>query len=250
MQHVLYAIAIASAAEPERTGVMQHVLYGIAIASAAGLAFILGRKFAGKSQVETKTNTSLIRSIQAIAELAVLEYITEGVTEIKEKRLRLLTVRWKRGLLRYTAKLKVGFDLDRLDYAVDDEARSIRIDLPSPKILSCEIYNRRFYKLPLEKAENVPWKVDIIQDFSSEEVLALDDEARASALSNVNEFYVLDLLRDKTKLAFKKIFSLSHPDYRTEIAIVTDETTGKQAPILPPEANNALPEGSQENKQA
>lgn len=203
---------------------MEHILYAVAIAASAGLAFLLGKKLAGTPKVESKTTTSLIRSIQAIAELAVLEYITEGVTEIKEKQTNLLTVRWKRGLLRYTAKLKVGFDLERLDYAIDDVQKNIRIELPTPKILSCEIYNRKFYKLPLEKAENVPWKVDIIQDFSSDEVLALDDEARDSALSNVNEFYVLDLLRDKTKLAFKKIFSLSHPDYRTEIAILSEES--------------------------
>jgi len=112
-----------------------------------------------------------------------------------------------------------------LDYTVDDSQKVIRISLPSPRILSCEIYNRKFYKLPLEKAENVPWKYDIIQDFSSDEVLALDDEARDNALKNVNEFYVLDLLRDKTKLAFKKIFSLSYPEYSTDILI-----TGEAAP--------------------
>ncbi|MFQ6036914.1 MAG: DUF4230 domain-containing protein, partial [Sedimentisphaerales bacterium] len=146
------------------------------------------------------------------------------VTEIKEKKTSLITVRWKRGLLRYTAKLKVGFDLDRLDYTVDDSQKVIQIALPNPKVLSCEIYNRKFYKLPLEKAENVPWKLDIIEDFSSDEVLALDDEARNNALKNVKEFYVLDLLQDKTKLAFKKIFSLSYPEYTTDISI-----TGKAA---------------------
>ncbi|MBN2314656.1 MAG: DUF4230 domain-containing protein, partial [Sedimentisphaerales bacterium] len=182
---------------------------------------------------ESKTTTFLIKSIQAIAELAVLEYITEGVAEIKEKKTNFITVRWKRGLLRYTAKLKVGFDLDKLDYTIDDTQQLIQITLPTPKILSCEIYNRRFYKLPLEKAENVPWKYDIIQDFSSDEVLALDDEARDSALKNVNEFYVLDLLRDKTKLAFKKIFSLSYPDYTTDISILV-ETDGGVAGELPP----------------
>ena len=214
---------------------MHDILYIAVIAAAAFLAFVLGRKLSGRSETQTKTTTSLIRSIQAIAELAVLEYVTEGVAEIKEKTTNLITVRWKRGLLRYTAKLKVGFDLERLDYSIDDEGKNIRIALPSPKILSCEIYNRKFYKLPLEKAENVPWKYDIIQDFSSDEVLALDDEARDSALKNVNEFYVLDLLRDKTKLAFKKIFSLSHPDYTTEIAILSDEPTPAPA-ALPPEA--------------
>jgi hypothetical protein len=214
---------------------LYDILYIALILLAAILAFLLGRKLAGRADTQTKTTTSLIRSIQAIAELAVLEYVTEGVAEIKQKKTNLITVRWKRGLLRYTAKLKVGFDLERLDYNIDDEGKSIRIALPTPKILSCEIYNRKFYKLPLEKAENVPWKVDIIQDFSSDEVLALDDEARDSALKNVNEFYVLDLLRDKTKLAFKKIFSLSHPDYATEIAILSDETTQPQA-ALPPEA--------------
>ena len=69
----------------------------------------------------------------------------------------------------------------------------------------------------------MPWKLDIIEDFSSDEVLALDDEARQNALKNVDEFYVLDLLRDKTKLAFKKIFSLSYPNYSTDI-LITGET--------------------------
>ncbi len=228
---------------------MTDILYIVAGVIAAVLAFLLGKKLSAPPTTETKTNTSLIRSIQAIAELAVLEYITEGVTEIKEKKMSFLTVRWKRGLLRYTAKLKVGFDLERLDYTVNDEQRSIRIDLPTPKILTCEIYNRRFYKLPLEKAENVPWKVDIIQDFSSDEVLALDDEARDSALNNVNEFYVLDLLRDKTKLAFKKIFSLSHPDYRTEIAILSDEIIAPPArEVRPVPEPTALPENPKNDK--
>lgn len=201
---------------------MWVVIYLVGAVIVGILAFFLGRRLAGKPRTESKTTTFLIKSIQAIAELAVLEYITEGVTEIKEKKTSLITVRWKRGLLRYTAKLKVGFDLDRLNYTVEDAQRTIRISLPSPRILSCEIYNRKFYKLPLEKAENVPWKYDIIEDFSSDEVLALDDEARANALKNVNEFYVLDLLRDKTKLAFKKIFSLSYPDYATDISILAE----------------------------
>jgi len=211
--------------------------YAILISSMviiAVLAFIVGKRLAPKAVTESKTTTFLIKSIQAIAELAVLEYITEGVAEIKEKKTSLITVRWKRGLLRYTAKLKVGFDLDRLNYTVDDLQNVIHIELPSPRILSCEIYNRKFYKLPLEKAENVPWKVDIIQDFSSDEVLALDDEARNNALKNVKEFYVLDLLRDKTKLAFKKIFSLSYPEYSTDISIMA-ESTSKIAGELPAE---------------
>jgi len=205
---------------------MWDVIYLVGAVGVGILAFLLGRRLAGRPRVESKTTTFLIKSIQAIAELAVLEYITEGVTEIKERKTTLVSVRWKRGLLRYTAKLKVGFDLDRLNYTVDDAQRVIRISLPSPHILSCEIYNRKFYKLPLEKAENVPWKYDIIEDFSSDEVLALDNEARASALKNVNEFYVLDLLRDKTKLAFKKIFSLSYPDYTTDISILAEPASG------------------------
>jgi hypothetical protein len=183
-------------------------------------AFFIGRKMSAPPKAESKTTTFLIKSIQAIAELAVLEYVTEGVTEIKEKRTSLITVRWKRGLLRYTAKLKVGFELDQMDYSIDDSQKLIKIVLPSPRILSCEIYNRKFYKLPLEKAENVPWKYDIVEDFSSDEVLALDNEARTNALQNVNEFYVLDLLRDKTRLTFKRVFSLSYPEYTTDISIM------------------------------
>jgi len=223
---------------------LNDILYVAVVAAVAFLAFVIGRRLAGRTDVQIKTTTSLIRSIQAIAELAVLEYITEGVAEIKEKKTSLITVRWKRGLLRYTAKLKVGFDLELLDYDVNDEEKNIRISLPSPKILSCEIYNRKFYKLPLEKAENVPWKYDIIQDFSSDEVLALDDEARQSALKNVNEFYVLDLLRDKTKLAFKKIFSLSYPDYATEIVITSDDAAHTKAAL--PVESKALDEGPKE----
>lgn len=201
---------------------MWDAVYFVGAVIVGILAFLLGRRLGGTPKTESKTTTFLIKSIQAIAELAVLEYITEGVAEIKERKTSLVSVRWKRGLLRYTAKLKVGFDLDRLNYTVDDAQRTIRISLPSPRILSCEIYNRKFYKLPLERAENVPWKYDIIEDFSSDEVLALDDEARTNALKNVREFYVLDLLRDKTKLAFKKIFSLSYPEYATDIAILAE----------------------------
>jgi len=201
---------------------MWYAVYITSVVIIGILAFFIGRKLAGQAPTESKTNTFLIKSIQAIAELAVLEYITEGVAEIKQKKTSLITVRWKRGLLRYTAKLKLGFDLDKLNYTIDDSQHLIRITLPSPRILSCEIYNRKFYKLPLEKAENVPWKYDIIEDFSSDEVLALDDEARNNALKNVNEFYVLDLLRDKTKLAFKKIFSLSYPEYSTDISIMAE----------------------------
>jgi len=211
---------------------LYDIIYSIGLVAIAGLiAFFIGRKMAAKPKTESKTTTFLIKSIQAIAELAVLEYRTEGVTEIKEKKTRLITVRWKRGLLRYTAKLKVGFDLDRLDCSVDDLQKMIRIDLPSPKVLSCEIYNRKFYKLPLEKAENVPWKVDIIQDFSSDEVLSLDEEARNNALKNVNDLYVLDLLKDKTRIAFKKIVSLSYPEYTTEISIADlPAAAGSQLP--------------------
>ena len=122
---------------------MEYFILIISLAIIGLLAFLLGRKLAPVPRTESKTTTFLIKSIQAIAELAVLEYITEGVAEIKEKKASLITVRWKRGLLRY----------------------------------------------------------------------------------NVKEFYVLDLLQDKTKLAFKKIFSLSYPEYTTDIAI-----TGEAAP--------------------
>ncbi len=217
---------------------MWYAILGMSIAVVGVLAFYAGRKLAGKPQTQSKTTTFLIKSIQAIAELAILEYRTEGVTEIKQKTESIFFARWKRGLLRYTAKLKVGFDLDQLDCSVDDLQKSITISLPTPKVLSCEIYNRKFYKLPLEKAENVPWKYDIIEDFSSDEVLALDDEARDNALSNVNDLYVLDMLQDKTRMAFKRIVSLSYPDYTTEISIA--EVSGTQsAPQLPPAQDSA-----------
>ncbi|HLB72474.1 MAG TPA: DUF4230 domain-containing protein [Sedimentisphaerales bacterium] len=221
---------------------MWYAILGVSIAVVGGLAFYAGRKLADTHTVQSKTTTFLIKSIQAIAELAVLEYRTEGVTEIKQQKAGFVTVCWKRGLLRYTAKLKVGFDLERLDCSVDDSRKSITISLPSPKVLSCEIYNRKFYKLPLEKAENISWKYDIIQDFSSDEVLALDDEARENALSNVNDLYVLDMLQDKTRMAFKRIVSLSYPDYTTEITIAgTSASTA--SPQLPPEQDHlARPE--------
>jgi hypothetical protein len=211
---------------------MGYAIYITSIVVIGLLAFLIGKKLSAAPRTESKTTTFLIKSIQAIAELAVLEYRTEGVTEIKEKKTSLITVRWKRGLLKYTAKLKVGFELDQMDYTINDSQKVIQIALPNPRILSCEIYNRKFYKLPLEKAENVPWKYDIVEDFSSDEVLALDNEARNNALENVNEFYVLDLLRDKTRLAFKKIFSLSYPEYTTDISIM-DEPASQTTPELP-----------------
>jgi hypothetical protein len=216
---------------------MWYAIYIAGIVVIGLLAFLIGKRLSTTPRTESKTTTFLIKSIQAIAELAILEYITEGVTEIKEKKTSLITVRWKRGLLRYTAKLKVGFELDQMDYTINDSQKVIQIAMPNPRVLSCEIYNRKFYKLPLEKAENVPWKYDIVEDFSSDEVLALDDEARNNALKNVNEFYVLDLLRDKTKLTFKKFFSLSYPEYTTDISIM-DEPASQTIAALPGEATS------------
>jgi hypothetical protein len=210
---------------------MWYAIYITSVVIIGVLAFFIGKKLAGSPKAESKTNTFLIKSIQAIAELAILEYRTEGVTEIKQKKESIFFARWKRGLLRYTAKLKVGFNLDRLDCSVDDLQKLIRINLPCPKVLSCEIYNRKFYKLPLEKAENVAWKYDIIEDFSSEEVLALDDEARDNAMNNVNDLDVLDLLQGKTKMAFKRIVSLSYPGYKTEIAIADNSLPQQQAQL-------------------
>jgi hypothetical protein len=216
---------------------MWYAIYITSIVVIGLSAFLIGKKLSAAPRTESKTTTFLIKSIQAIAELAILEYITEGVTEIKEKKTSLITVRWKRGLLRYTAKLKVGFELDQMDYTINDSQKVIQIALPNPRVLSCEIYNRKFYKLPLEKAENVPWKYDIVEDFSSDEVLALDNEARNNALKNVNEFYVLDLLRDKTRLTFKKFFSLSYPEYTTDISIM-DEPASQTIAALPGEATS------------
>ncbi len=216
---------------------MWYAIYIASIVVIGLLAFLIGKKLSATPGTESKTTTFLIKSIQAIAELAVLEYITEGVTEIKEKKTSLITVRWKRGLLRYTAKLKVGFELDQMDYTINDSRKVIQIALPNPRVLNCEIYNRKFYKLPLEKAESIPCKYDIIENFSSDEVLALDNEARNNALKNVNEFYVLDLLRDKTRLTFKKIFSLSYPEYTTDISIM-DEPASQAIAELPPEATS------------
>jgi len=193
---------------------MWYAIYIAGIVAIGLLAFLIGKKLSATPGTESKTTTFLIKSIQAIAELAILEYITEGVTEIKEKKTSLITVRWKRGLLRYTAKLKVGFELDQMDYTINDSQKVIQIALPNPRVLSCEIYNRKFYKLPLEKADN---------------------EARNNALKNVNEFYVLDLLRDKTRLTFKKIFSLSYPEYTTDISIM-DEPASQTIAELPGEA--------------
>lgn len=50
-------------------------------------------------------------------------------------------------------------------------------------------------------------------------------EKTLDCLKNVDDFYVLDLLRDKTKLAFKKMFSLSHPDYTTDISIMAEPSS-------------------------
>ena len=216
---------------------MHYAIYITSVVVIGLLAFFIGKKVAGPAKKESKTTTFLIKSIQAIAELAVLEYVTQGVTDIKEKTTNWVFVRWKRGLLRYTAKIKVGFDIDRLQHDFDHIQKVIRIILPKPRVLSCEIYNRKFYKLPLEKAENVRWKIDLIEDFSSDEVLSLDGEARKNALESVNEFFVLDLLEDKTKLAFKKIFSLSYPDYSTEV-LIADKTAAEATPKLPKEAGS------------
>ena len=69
---------------------MTHLIYSLGIIAIGLLAFIIGKKLASSSRVESKTTTFLIKSIQAIAELAVLEYVTEGVADIKEKKTSLI----------------------------------------------------------------------------------------------------------------------------------------------------------------
>ena len=64
---------------------MWYAVYITSVVVIGVLAFYIGRKLAGSAPTESKTSTFLIKSIQAIAELAVLEYITEGVAEIKQK---------------------------------------------------------------------------------------------------------------------------------------------------------------------
>lgn len=211
---------------------LNNLIYFLALILIAVLiavcTFLLTRRLYRTSETKTKETTFLIRSIRAIAELAILEYVTEGVTEIKEKVEGWIRVDWKKGLLRYTAKIKVGFDLDKLDTDFNHSQKNINIKLPEPRVLSCEIYNRNFYKLPLEKAENVRWKLDILKDFTHEEVLALDNEARTNALENVSQFHVLELLRTKTRDAFEKIFAISYPDYKIKVLISPKDGQEKQ----------------------
>jgi hypothetical protein len=70
---------------------MWYAIYIAGIVVIGRLAFLIGKKLSATPRTESKTTTFLIKSIQAIAELAVLEYITEGVTEIKEKKTSLIT---------------------------------------------------------------------------------------------------------------------------------------------------------------
>ncbi len=72
---------------------MWYAIYITSIVVIGLSAFLIGKKLSAAPRTESKTTTFLIKSIQAIAELAILEYITEGVTEIKEKKTSLITVR-------------------------------------------------------------------------------------------------------------------------------------------------------------
>jgi len=63
---------------------MWYAIGGASVVIVGVLAFFLGKKLAREPKALTKTTTFLVKSIQAIAELAVLEYRTEGVTEIEE----------------------------------------------------------------------------------------------------------------------------------------------------------------------
>jgi len=56
---------------------MWDVIYLLIAVLVGALAFFIGKKFAGGPKTESKTTTFLIKSIQAIAELAVLEYVTD-----------------------------------------------------------------------------------------------------------------------------------------------------------------------------
>ncbi len=64
---------------------MWYAIYIAGIVVIGLVAFLIGKKLSATPRTESKTTTFLIKSIQAIAELAILEYITEGVTEIREE---------------------------------------------------------------------------------------------------------------------------------------------------------------------
>jgi hypothetical protein len=211
---------------------MTHAIDFLIIIVIGFLAFIIGKKLAKSSVTKITTNTLSITSIQAIAELAVLEYDTEGIKTFSEKEVKLLYVVWKKGLLKYRAKLKIGFDINQLSTDLNHSQKIIRIMLPEPKILSCEIYNREFYKLPREKAENVPLKFDIQSDFTANEVLELDNEAKKDAKDKVDKFHVLDKLQLKTMDAFERILTLSYPSYRIEVLITNKENQESQNKLI------------------
>ena len=213
---------------------MTNVLYVICVLTTAVIAFLLGARLSAprKQNLIPTTITNIIKHVRTIAEFAALEYVAEAVIDINEKTVSLIFVRWKKGLLRYTAKIKVGFDLEQVKYEDDDAQRLVRIILPKPKVLSCEIYNKRFYKLPLETAENIPWKYDILEDFTSAEVLGLEELAKKNALKILDDFGVLDSQQGRIKLMAKAFLSSCLPGRTVEILVAETESSQPSPKLL------------------
>ena len=201
---------------------MRDLIYLVAVISIGALAFLIGRKFS-KNKSITKTSILLINSIRAIAELAVWEFLTDGIIEKKEKATHLVHVIWKNGLLSYSAKIKVGFDIQHMEHNFDHSQKIIRIMLPELKVLSCEIYDKKFYNLQLEKAENVPLKWDIIQELSNDERTSLEEEARENAIKKTNEFCSSSSLGYRIKPAWENVLSSFCPGYRIEILFANEQ---------------------------
>jgi hypothetical protein len=129
---------------------VRAALGAAALACAIAVAFFVGRADAPKaasSRVDLRATPGVITAIREVARLETTEFHVEKVIEISDAQSRLWgLVQAKDALLLVAAgDVVAGVDLEKVrteDIRIDDRARSIRIRMPAPQIMSSALDER------------------------------------------------------------------------------------------------------------
>lgn len=115
---------------------MKNFVYGLALAFAA---FFLYTLFYAEDKQASKTETTelLAKHIQQVGKLVVTEgHFSEVITYKDAKKMMLdLYLAEKKAIIIVNASVAISYDLHKLNYAIDDKTKSVRItQIPKPEI--------------------------------------------------------------------------------------------------------------------
>lgn len=116
------------------------ILLGIALLLAVvGLAWWAGFKY---RMLETKTDTQvslILEKVEKVLKLVAVEGHVAEIFDHKEYNGFDIGLFTKKALIRVNAKVSVGYDLEGVDFVVDEQSKTVTIsDFPAPEVLSID----------------------------------------------------------------------------------------------------------------